>query len=115
MEYERGKRNGLIFIHTRCLSRDGLGAIRGFYRGVFQSGGWVVGNVEYDQDRWTFLVIHGEREATIGLEPRPPNSEIDIRFSKRQPVRRPVPVPAPVPVPEHDEDLYESDDGGWDD
>lgn len=109
VEYELERRDGLVFIRTKYLSRDSLEAIRGFYRGVFRSGGWMVGNVEYSGDEWSFLVVHGGREASIALAPRPPNSEIEIQFSKRQPVEK----FAPAPVPEDDDDGY--DEGELDD
>jgi hypothetical protein len=68
VEYERGRRGGLEMVHARYLTRDELDAVRGYYRGVFRTEGWEVGNAEFYQDEWTFLVIHVEREADIEIE-----------------------------------------------
>jgi hypothetical protein len=68
VEYERGQRGGLEMVHARYLTRDGLDAVRGFYRGIFRAEGWEVANAEFYDDEWTFLAIHGEREADIEIE-----------------------------------------------
>jgi hypothetical protein len=68
VEYERGRRGGLEMVHARYLTRDGLDAVRGYYRGVFRAEGWMVANAEFYEDEWTFLVLHGEREADIEIE-----------------------------------------------
>jgi hypothetical protein len=68
VEYSRGQRGGLETIRARYLTRDGLDAVRGYYRGVFRAEGWEVANAEFYDDEWTFLVLHGDREAEIEIE-----------------------------------------------
>jgi hypothetical protein len=68
IEYERGQRGGLEMVRTRYLTSDGLDAVRGYFRGVFQAEAWEVVNTEFYEDEWTFLAVHGEREADIEIE-----------------------------------------------
>jgi hypothetical protein len=68
VEYERGQRGGLEMVRTRHLTSDGLDAVRGYYRGVFRAEAWEVVNAEFYEDEWTFLAVHGEREADIEIE-----------------------------------------------
>jgi hypothetical protein len=68
VEYSRGQREGLETIRARYLTRDGLDTVRGFYRGIFLAEEWEVANAEFYDDEWTFLVLHGEREAEIEIE-----------------------------------------------
>jgi hypothetical protein len=134
VEYEREQRDGLNVVRARYLTRDGLDAVRGFYRGVFRGGEWKVANVEFSEDRWTFLVVHGEREAEIRIEPQGRDvTRADIESSeplpekeipqKREaspatqgpppPSQSASPAPAPQPAPAPDDDYYEGED--WDD
>jgi hypothetical protein len=69
VEYERGQRDDLKVVRVTYLTRDGLDAIRDFYRGIFRAEKWKMANVEFSEDRWTFLVVHGEREAHVRIEP----------------------------------------------
>jgi len=69
VEYERKEQDLLVFTRVRYLSLDKVDVIRGFYRGVFRAEGWTVANVEFSEGEWTFLVVHGEREADIKIEP----------------------------------------------
>ena len=69
VEYERKEQDLLVFTRVRYLSHARLDVIRGFYRGVFRAEGWNVANVEFSEGEWTFLVVHGEREANIKIEP----------------------------------------------
>jgi hypothetical protein len=105
VEYERGERNGLKVVRARYLTRDGLDAVRGFYRGVFRAEGWKVANVEFSEDRWTFLVVHGEREANIMIEPHGRDvTRVDIEVSEPLPKKEPAPpqtaTPTPTPAPQ---------------
>ena len=68
VEYERGQEAGLKVLRARYLTRDGSDAVRGYYRGVFRANGWKEASVEFSEDRWTFLVVHGDREANLGIE-----------------------------------------------
>ncbi len=96
VEYERGERAGLKVVRTRYLTRDGLDAVRGFYRGVFRAEEWKVANVEYSEDRWTFLIVRGEGESNIGLEPHGQDvTRVDIEFSEPLPEKEPAPKERP--------------------
>jgi hypothetical protein len=96
VEYERGQRAGLAMVRVRYLARDGLDAVRGYYRGVFRAKGWEVANVEFYEDEWTFLAIHGEQEAEIGLEAREGDvTDVDIELSKPLPKKEATPKETP--------------------
>ena len=91
VEYERGEREGLKMVRARHLTRDGLDAVRGFYRGIFRAEGWKVANVEFSEDRWTFLVVHGEREANVIIEPHGRGvTRVDIELSEPLPEKEPA-------------------------
>jgi hypothetical protein len=91
VEYERGQREGLKVVRARYLTRDGLDAVRGFYRGVFRTEGRKVANVEFSENRWTFLVVDGEREANIMIEPHGRDvTRVDIEVSEPLPKKEPV-------------------------
>lgn len=68
-EYEREEQGLLVFTRVRHLSHAKVDVIRGFYRGVFRGEGWKVANVEFSEEEWTFLVVHGEREAEVRIGP----------------------------------------------
>ena len=91
VEYERGQREGFKLARARYLSRDGLDDVRGFYRDVFRTKGWKVANVEFSEDRWTFLVVHGEREANIIIEPHGRGvTRVDVESSEPLPEKEPA-------------------------
>jgi hypothetical protein len=86
VDYERGQRGGLEMVHARYLTRDSLDAVRGYYRGVFRAEGWEVANAEFYEDEWTFLTIHGEREAYVEIEAHARGvTGVDIELSEPKP------------------------------
>ena len=86
VEYERGQRGSLEMVRARYLTRDGLDAVRGYYRGVFRAEAWEVANAEFYEDEWTFLAVHGEREADIEIEAHQGGvTEVDIELSEPLP------------------------------
>lgn len=86
VEYSRGQRAGLETIRARYLTRDELDAVRGYYRGVFRGEEWEVANAEFYDDEWTFLVLHGKREAEIEIEAHEGDmTGMDIRLSEPVP------------------------------
>ena len=96
VEYERGERDGLKVVRARYLTRDELDAARGFYRGVFRAHEWQVANVEFSEDRWTFLVVEGRREANVIIEPHGRDvTKVDIEFSEPLPEKEPAPKERP--------------------
>lgn len=62
--------NGLMLSDVEYVAWAELDAVREFYRAVFQSGGWTVVDVRFSQERWTFFVVQGGREAHVRLEAR---------------------------------------------
>jgi hypothetical protein len=91
VEYERNEQDLLVFTRVRYLSHARVEVIRGFYRGVFRAEGWKVANVEFSEGEWTFLVVHGEREATIEIEPHGREvTRMDIVLSEPLPKKEPA-------------------------
>ncbi len=93
VEYERKEQDLLVFTRVRYLSHARVDVIRGYYRGVFRAEGWKVANVEFSEGEWNFLVVHGEREATIEIEPHGRDvTRIDIVLSeplaKKEPAQK---------------------------
>jgi hypothetical protein len=96
VEYERREQDRLVFTRARYLSRAKLDVIRGFYRGVFRSKNLTVANAEFSEDRWTFLVIDGEREAEVRIEPHSRGvTNVDIVLSELLPEKEPAPKETP--------------------
>jgi hypothetical protein len=96
VEYERKEQDLLVFTRVKYLSRAKLDVIRGFYRGVFRAEEWKVANVEFSEGEWTFLVVHGEREADIEIQPRGRDvTRVDIELSEPLPERKPAPKEIP--------------------
>lgn len=96
VEYEREEQDRLVFTRVRYLSHARLDVIRGYYRGVFRAQRWEVANVEFSEGEWTFLVIHGEREANIKIEPHGRDvTRIDIILSEPLPQKQTTPKEAP--------------------
>jgi hypothetical protein len=96
VEYERAQQDRLKIIRMRYLTRDGLDAARGFYRGVFRAKGWKVANVEFTEDRWTFLVLQGEREANIRIERYGRGAtSVAVEYSEPLPEKKPAPEETP--------------------
>ena len=113
VEYERKVMDALVLTRTRYLSHEKLDAVRGFYRGVFRSGGWKVANVDFSDGEWTFLVVKGEREADIEIRFHDAGAETTMQVSVPQPLnqsdkrvapevsppkREVAPEPAPSPI-----------------
>lgn len=79
--YSEKETDGLRSVRAAYLTGEGPDEVRGFYRGVFRSGGWQVANVEYSGNGWHFLVLRGVREAGVGILPRGGGSRVEIEFS----------------------------------
>jgi hypothetical protein len=96
IEYEHEDQEVLRFTRVRYLSQARVDVIRGFYRGVFRAEGWKVVNVEFTEDRWTFLVLHGEREANVRIEPYGRGAtSVALEFSETRPEKEPAPKQKP--------------------
>jgi hypothetical protein len=105
VEYERREQDCLVFTRVRYLSHAKLDVIRGFYRGVFRSKNWTVANVEFSEGEWMFLVVHGEREGDIEIEPHGRDAArvdkvLSEPISEKEPAPKETPQkrePAPLP------------------
>jgi hypothetical protein len=96
VEYERKEQDRLVFTTVRHLSRAKIDVIRGFYRGVFRSKNWTVANAEFSEGEWTFLVVHGEREAQVRIESHSRGvTRVDIVLSESLPEKKPAPKQIP--------------------
>jgi hypothetical protein len=88
VEYERKEMGALVLTRIRYLSHEKLDAVRGFYRGVFRSGGWKVANVEFSEGEWIFLVVKGKREADIEIRFHDTGAETTMTLSVPQPLNQ---------------------------
>jgi hypothetical protein len=96
IEYERKEQDRLVITTVRYLSHAKLDVIRGFYRGVFRSKNWTVANAEFSEGEWTFLVVHGDREAQVRIEPHNRGvTRVDIVLSESLPEKKPAPKEIP--------------------
>jgi hypothetical protein len=96
VEYERKEQDRLVFTTVRYLSHAKLDVIRGFYRGVFRSKNWTVANAEFSEGEWTFLVVHGDREAQVRIEPHSRGvTRVDIVLSESLPEKKSAPKQIP--------------------
>jgi hypothetical protein len=92
IEYEHKAQDRLVFTTVRYLSHTKLDVIRAFYRGVFRSKNWSVANAEFSEGEWTFLVVDGEREAEVRIEPHSRGvSRVVIESSEPLPEKEPAP------------------------
>ena len=96
VEYERKEQDRLVFTTVRYLTHAKLDVIRGFYRGVFRSKDWSVANAEFSEGEWAFLVVHGDREAQVRIEPHGRGvTRVDIVLSESLPEKNPAPKEIP--------------------
>ena len=92
VEYNRKEQNRFVFTRLRYLSHAKLDIVRGFYRGVFRSKNWMVANAEFSEGEWAFLVVYGEREAQVRIEPHSRGvTRVDAVLSKSLPEKKPAP------------------------
>ena len=96
VEYERIEQDLLVFTRVKYLSHARVDVIRGFYRGFFRSKNWTVANAEFSEGEWTFLIVHGEREAQVRFEPHSRGiTRVDIELSEPIPEKKPAPEEIP--------------------
>jgi hypothetical protein len=92
VEYERKEHDLLVFTQVRYLSHAKVDVIRGFYRGYFRSNNWTVANVEFSEGEWAFLVVYGDREAQVRIEPHTRGiTRVDVVLSEPLPEKKPSP------------------------
>ena len=96
VKYERKEHDLLAFTQVRYLSHARVDVIRGFYRGFFRSKNWTVANAEFSADEWAFLVVHGEREAQVRIEPHTRGiTRVEVVLSEPLPEKKPAPKEIP--------------------
>jgi hypothetical protein len=96
VEYKRKAQDLLAFTQVRYLSHARVDVIRGFYRGFFRSKNWTMANAEFSEDEWAFLVVHGEREAQVRIEPHTQGiTRVDVVLSEPLPEKKPAPKEIP--------------------
>lgn len=122
IEYQRELTEGLTQARTKYVVDAEPDEVRAFYREVFRSEGWSVGDLGFSSDRWYFFILEGEREALVEIRPSQDLVEIEIELAEPRPggndAEAPAPPPAPVqptprPLPygdDFDDDDYYDDD-----
>ena len=91
VEYIRQEQNPFVFTRLRYLSLAKLDIIRGYYRVAFRSKNWMVANAEFSEGEWAFLVVYGEREAQVKIEPHSRGvTRLDAVLSKTFPEKKPA-------------------------
>ena len=80
--YSQRVEGGLVVTEANYAAQAELDAVRELYRQVFQSEGWSVVDVRFSQDRWTFFVVQGAREALIEIESRGALVEVALGLSE---------------------------------
>jgi hypothetical protein len=78
IHYRREDLDNVVWTEVRYVTSADVDAVRGFYRDVFRTEGWSVGDISFSEARWNFFVIEGEREVYIELEPRGEIVEVDF-------------------------------------
>ena len=79
--YSERETSWLVLVRASYLTREGVDAVREFYRGVFGAQGWQVANVEYSGDGWHYLILRGDLEVDVEVLPRRGGSEVKVDLS----------------------------------
>jgi hypothetical protein len=86
----------VVFTTVRYLTHAKLDVIHGFYHGAFRSEDWSVANAEFSEGEWAFLVVHGDREAQVKIEPHGRCvTRVDVVLSESLPEKNPAPKQIP--------------------
>lgn len=114
VQYVRDDFDGVMWTEVEYATATELDDVREFYRDVFRTEGWSVGDVGFSNGTWTFFVINGEREVYVELEPQ--NTIVEVDFEMTEPERGDEPrkrTPKPrdqKPAPGYDDDYGEGND-----
>jgi hypothetical protein len=85
IHYRREDLDNVVWTEVRYVTSADIDAVREFYRDVFRTEGWSVGDVGFSEGTWNFFVIDGEREVYIELEPRDEIVEVDFELTEPKP------------------------------
>jgi hypothetical protein len=85
IHYRREDLDNVVWTEVRYVTSADVAAVRGFYRDVFRTEGWSVGDVGFSEGAWNFFVIDGEREVYVELEPRDEIVEVDFVLTEPKP------------------------------
>ncbi len=85
IHYRREDLDNVVWTEVRYVTSADVDAVRGFYRDVFRTEGWSVGDVGFSGGTWNFFVIDGEREVYVELEPRDEIVEVDFVLTEPKP------------------------------
>jgi hypothetical protein len=77
--------DNVVWTEVRYVTSADIDTVREFYRDVFRTEGWSVGDVGFSEGTWNFFVIEGEREVYIELEPRDEIVEVDFMLTEPKP------------------------------
>jgi hypothetical protein len=85
IHYKREDLDNVVWTEVRYVTSADVDTVRGFYRDVFRTEGWSVGDVGFSGGTWNFFVIDGEREVYVELEPRGEIVEVDFVLTEPKP------------------------------
>jgi hypothetical protein len=85
IHYRREDLDNIVWTEVGYVTSADIDTVRGFYRDVFRTEGWSVGDVGFSEETWNFFVIEGEREAYIELEPRDEIVEVNFVLTEPKP------------------------------
>lgn len=73
--------------------------VRLFYQGVIDEHGWERVDIQYADGEWAYVLVDGNVEALIEIEPEHGLVEIDLQVSEPVDSSSPSPSPSPKPTP----------------
>jgi hypothetical protein len=77
--------NNVIWTEVEYVTAAELDTVREFYRDVFRTEGWSVGDVGFSEGTWNFFVIEGECEVYVELESQDEIVEMDFELTEPKP------------------------------
>ncbi|QYJ16417.1 hypothetical protein Rxycam_02250 [Rubrobacter xylanophilus DSM 9941] len=83
--YVRESQGELVWTEVEYLTDARLESVREFYRDVFRTQGWTVGDVGFSQGAWVYFVMDGKREVILELQPRGGLVEVDMEMTEPAP------------------------------
>jgi len=83
--YKRQDLDNVVWTEVGYMTSADIDTVRGFYRDVFRTEGWSVGDIGFSEGTWTFFVIEGEREVYIELQPRDEIVEVNFVLTEPKP------------------------------
>ena len=87
-QYTREDLDEVIWTEVEYVTAAAVDAVREYYRGVFRTEGWSVGDVGFSNGAWSFFVIQDEREVYVELQPRDEIVEVDFELTEPKPDKK---------------------------